>query len=380
MERNVFESIKIGLASPEMIRGWSYGEVKKPETINYRTLKAERDGLYCERIFGPTKDWECLCGKYKRVRYKGKICEKCGVEVTQKKVRRERMGHIELAAPVSHIWYFRAIPSRMGILLDISPRILEKVLYFAAYIVIDPGETPLAKYQVLSEKEIRDAREHYENSFRVGMGAQAIKELLAELDIEALSEQLKTELAQANGQKKLRIIKRLEVVEAFRKSGNRPEWMILDVVPVIPPDIRPMVQLDGGRFATSDLNDLYRRVINRNSRLDRLIKLHAPDIIIRNEKRMLQEAVDALIDNGRRGKPVTGPSSRPLKSLSEMLRGKQGRFRQNLLGKRVDYSGRSVIVVGPSLKIYQCGLPKEMALELFKPFVMKRLVETGKAS
>ncbi len=380
MERNVFESIKIGLASPEMIRGWSYGEVKKPETINYRTLKAERDGLYCERIFGPTKDWECLCGKYKRIRHKGKICEKCGVEVTQKKVRRERMGHIELAAPVSHIWYFRAIPSRMGILLDISPRTLEKVLYFAAYIVIDPGQTPLAKYQVLSEKEIRDAREHYENSFRVGMGAQAIKELLAELDIDALSEQLKAELAQANGQKKVRIIKRLEVVEAFRKSGNRPEWMILDVVPVIPPDIRPMVQLDGGRFATSDLNDLYRRVINRNCRLDRLIKLHAPDIIIRNEKRMLQEAVDALIDNGRRGKPVTGPSSRPLKSLSEMLRGKQGRFRQNLLGKRVDYSGRSVIVVGPSLKIYQCGLPKEMALELFKPFVMKRLVETGKAS
>ena len=380
MERNVFESIKIGLASPEMIRGWSYGEVKKPETINYRTLKAERDGLYCERIFGPTKDWECLCGKYKRIRHKGKICEKCGVEVTQKKVRRERMGHIELAAPVSHIWYFRAIPSRMGILLDISPRTLEKVLYFAAYIVIDPGQTPLAKYQVLSEKEIRDAREHYENSFRVDMGAQAIKELLAELDIDALSEQLKAELAQANGQKKVRIIKRLEVVEAFRKSGNRPEWMILDVVPVIPPDIRPMVQLDGGRFATSDLNDLYRRVINRNCRLDRLIKLHAPDIIIRNEKRMLQEAVDALIDNGRRGKPVTGPSSRPLKSLSEMLRGKQGRFRQNLLGKRVDYSGRSVIVVGPSLKIYQCGLPKEMALELFKPFVMKRLVETGKAS
>ena len=380
MERNVFESIKIGLASPEMIRSWSYGEVKKPETINYRTLKAERDGLYCERIFGPTKDWECLCGKYKRIRHKGKVCEKCGVEVTQKKVRRERMGHIELAAPVSHIWYFRAIPSRMGTLLDISPRILEKVLYFAAYIVVDPGMSGLAKYQILTEKEYREAREKYENDFRVGMGAQAIKELLAELDIEELSEQLKAELANSNGQKKIRIIKRLEVVEAFRKSGNRPEWMVMEVVPVIPPDIRPMVQLDGGRFATSDLNDLYRRVLNRNNRLKRLLELHAPDIIIRNEKRMLQESVDALIDNGRRGKPVTGPSNRPLKSLSEMLRGKQGRFRQNLLGKRVDYSGRSVIVVGPDLKIYQCGLPKEMALELFKPFVMKRLVETGKAS
>ncbi len=380
MERNVFESIKIGLASPEMIRAWSHGEVKKPETINYRTLKPERDGLYCERIFGPQKDWECLCGKYKRIRHKGKICEKCGVEVTQKKVRRERMGHIELAAPVSHIWYFRAIPSRMGLLLDISPRVLEKVLYFAAYIVVDPGDSPLAKYQVLTEKELRENREKYDVTFRVGMGAQAVKELLAELDINELSEQLKKELESANGQKKMRIIKRLEVVEAFRKSGNRPEWMILDVVPVIPPDIRPMVQLDGGRFATSDLNDLYRRVINRNSRLDRLIKLHAPDIIIRNEKRMLQEAVDALIDNGRRGKPVTGPNSRPLKSLSEMLRGKQGRFRQNLLGKRVDYSGRSVIVVGPNLRIYQCGLPKEMALELFKPFVMKRLVETGKSA
>jgi len=381
MERNVFESIKIGLASPDMIRAWSHGEVKKPETINYRTLKPERDGLYCERIFGPQKDWECLCGKYKRIRHKGKICEKCGVEVTQKKVRRERMGHIELAAPVSHIWYFRAIPSRMGLLLDISPRILEKVLYFAAYIVVDPGTSPLAKYQVLTEKELRENRDKFgSENFRVGMGAQAIRELLAELDIDELSEQLKKELDSSSGQKKMRIIKRLEVVEAFRKSGNRPEWMILDVVPVIPPDIRPMVQLDGGRFATSDLNDLYRRVINRNSRLDRLIKLHAPDIIIRNEKRMLQEAVDALIDNGRRGKPVTGPNSRPLKSLSEMLRGKQGRFRQNLLGKRVDYSGRSVIVVGPSLKIYQCGLPKEMALELFKPFVMKRLVETGKSA
>ncbi len=380
MERNVFDSIKIGLASPEIMRGWSYGEVKKPETINYRTLKAERDGLFCEKIFGPTKDWECLCGKYKRIRHKGKVCEKCGVEVTQKKVRRERMGHIELAAPVSHIWYFRAIPSRMGLLLDISPRLLEKVLYFASYIVIDPGDTPLAKYQLLKESEYRQAYDKYENDFRVGMGAQAVRELLAELDIEALSEELKTELESASGQKKIRLIKRLEVVEAFRKSGNRPEWMILDVIPVIPPEIRPMVQLDGGRFASSDLNDLYRRVINRNNRLRRLMELHAPEIIIRNEKRMLQEAVDALIDNGRRGKPVTGPSNRPLKSLSEMLRGKQGRFRQNLLGKRVDYSGRSVIVVGPDLKIYQCGLPKEMALELFKPFVMKRLVETGKAS
>jgi len=380
MERNTFDSIKIGLASPEMIRSWSHGEVRKPETINYRTLKAERDGLFCERIFGPTKDWECLCGKYKRIRHKGKVCEKCGVEVTQKKVRRERMGHIDLAAPVSHIWYFRAIPSRMGTLLDISPRLLEKVLYFASYIVIDPGSTPLAKYQLLKESEYRAAYDRYENDFKVGMGAEAVKELLAELDIEALSVQLKEELAQASGQKKVRLIKRLEVVEAFRKSGNKPEWMILDIVPVLPPEVRPMVQLDGGRFASSDLNDLYRRVINRNNRLKRLMELHAPDIIIRNEKRMLQEAVDALIDNGRRGKPVTGPSNRPLKSLSEILRGKQGRFRQNLLGKRVDYSGRSVIVVGPSLKIYQCGLPKEMALELFKPFVMKRLVETQKAS
>ena len=380
MANNTFDSIKIGLASPEMIRSWSFGEVKKPETINYRTLKAEKDGLFCERIFGPTKDWECLCGKYKRVRYKGKVCEKCGVEVTTKKVRRERMGHIELAAPVSHIWYFRAIPSRMGLLLDISARLLEKVLYFAQYIVIDPGNTPLQKYQLLSEREYRENYERYENDFRVGMGAEAVKELLAELDITALSEQLKAELAAASGQKKLRIIKRLEVVEAFRKSGNRPEWMILDVLPVIPPEIRPMVQLDGGRFASSDLNDLYRRVINRNNRLFRLKELMAPEIIIRNEKRMLQEAVDALIDNGRRGKPVTGPNNRPLKSLSEMLRGKQGRFRQNLLGKRVDYSGRSVIVVGPELKIYQCGLPREMALELFKPFVMKRLVETQKAS
>jgi len=380
MERNVFDSIKIGLASPDMIRSWSNGEVKKPETINYRTLKAERDGLFCERTFGPSKDWECLCGKYKRIRHKGKICEKCGVEVTTKKVRRERMGHIELAAPVSHIWYFRAIPSRMGLLLDISPRLLEKVLYFAQYIVIDPGQTPLGKYQLLKESEYRAMYERYENDFKVGMGAEAIKELLAELNIGELSKTLKTELETASGQKKVRLIKRLEVVEAFRKSGNHPEWMVLDVIPVIPPEIRPMVQLDGGRFASSDLNDLYRRVINRNNRLRRLMELRAPDIIIRNEKRMLQEAVDALIDNGRRGKPVTGPNNRPLKSLSEMLRGKQGRFRQNLLGKRVDYSGRSVIVVGPDLKLYQCGLPKEMALELFKPFVMKRLVETQKAA
>ena len=380
-EHNEFDAIKIGLASPEMIRKWSYGEVKKPETINYRTLKPERDGLYCERIFGPQKDWECHCGKYKRVRYKGKVCEKCHVEITTNKVRRERMGHIELACPVSHIWYFRAIPSRMGLLLDVSPRLLEKVLYFAQYIVIDPGEaTGLEKMQLLTEQEYNQKYEYYGNEFRVGMGAEAIKELLAEIDCEKLSTELQTELETAVGQKKVRLIKRLEVVEAFRKSGNKPEWMILDVVPVIPPDIRPMVQLDGGRFATSDLNDLYRRVINRNNRLKKMMELSAPDIIIRNEKRMLQEAVDALIDNGRRGRPVTGPNNRPLKSLSEMLRGKQGRFRQNLLGKRVDYSGRSVIVVGPDLKIYQCGLPKEMALELFKPFVMKRLVETGKAS
>ena len=380
MERNEFDSIKIGLASPEMMRSWSHGEVKKPETINYRTLKAERDGMFCERIFGPTKDWECLCGKYKRVRYKGIVCDKCGVEVTTKKVRRERMGHIELAAPVSHIWYFRAIPSRMGLLLDITPRALEKVLYFAQYIVIDPGSTPLEKNQLLTELEYRKMYDRYEKTFEVGMGAEAIKKLLQQLDLEKLSADLKEELAKASGQKKLRIIKRLDVVEAFRKSGNKPEWMILDVIPVLPPDIRPLVQLDGGRFATSDLNDLYRRVINRNNRLRKLAELAAPEIIIRNEKRMLQEAVDALIDNGRRGKPVTGPSNRPLKSLSEMLRGKQGRFRQNLLGKRVDYSGRSVIVVGPELKIYQCGLPKEMALELFKPFVMKRLVETQKAT
>ena len=380
MEFNVFESIKIGLASPEQIRAWSHGEVKKPETINYRTLKPETDGLFCERIFGPTKDWECHCGKYKRLRYKGKICDKCGVEVTRAKVRRERMGHIELAAPVSHIWYFKGIPSRMGLILDISPRRLEEVLYFAKYIVIDPGRTILEKGQLLSEKEYADMREKYEDDFKAGMGAEAIKELLHELDLETLSADLKKQLNESSGQKKIRILKRLECVEAFRISGNKPEWMILDVIPVIPPDIRPMVQLDGGRFATSDLNDLYRRVINRNNRLQHLLELNAPDIIVRNEKRMLQEAVDALIDNGRRGRPVTGPNNRPLKSLSDMLKGKQGRFRQNLLGKRVDYSGRSVIVVGPELKMYQCGLPKEMALELFKPFVMKRLVETGVAN
>ncbi|MBP5231488.1 MAG: DNA-directed RNA polymerase subunit beta', partial [Clostridia bacterium] len=376
-----FESIQIGLASPEMIRSWSYGEVKKPETINYRTLKPERDGLFCERIFGPTKDWECHCGKYKRgVRYKGRICEKCGVEITTAKVRRERMGHVELAAPVSHIWYFRAIPSRMSILLNISPKALDKVLYFAQYIVTDPGDTPLAKYQMLDETQYRAYREKYEDDFEAGMGAEAIEKLLAEIDLEEESARLKEELQRASGQRKQRLIKHLEVVEAFRTSGNRPEWMILHALPVIPPDLRPMVQLDGGRFATSDLNDLYRRVINRNNRLQKLQELQAPDIIIRNEKRMLQEAVDALIDNGRRGRPVTGPSNRPLKSLSEMLRGKQGRFRQNLLGKRVDYSGRSVIVVGPELKLYQCGLPKEMALELFKPFVMKHLVENGVAN
>ena len=380
MGYHTFNAIKIGLASPDLIRQWSYGEVKKPETINYRTLKPERDGLFCERIFGPTKDWECHCGKYKKVRFKGKICDKCGVEVTRAKVRRERMGHIELAAPVSHIWYFKGIPSRMGLILDISPRVLEKVLYFANYIVIDPGDTPLMKKQILTEAEYRDMREKYEDDFRAGMGAEAIKELLQELDLDQLSGELTAELRESSGQKRLRIIKRLEVVESFRLSHNRPEWMIMDVVPVIPPEIRPMVQLDGGRFATSDLNDLYRRVINRNNRLKRLLELGAPDIIVRNEKRMLQEAVDALIDNGRRGRPVTGPNNRALKSLSDMLKGKQGRFRQNLLGKRVDYSGRSVIVVGPDLKIYQCGLPKEMALELFKPFVMKKLVEDGTAS
>lgn len=372
---NEFDAIQIGLASPDKIREWSRGEVKKPETINYRTLKPEKDGLFCEKIFGPQKDWECHCGKYKRVRYKGIICDRCGVEVTRSKVRRERMGHIELAAPVSHIWYFKGIPSRMGLILDMSPRSLEKVLYFASYIVIDPGDTPLLKLQLLNDREYRECREKYGNAFKAGMGAEAIKEILQEIDLDKLSQELREELETATGQKKVRIVKRLEVVEAFRKSGNRPEWMILDVIPVIPPELRPMVQLDGGRFATSDLNDLYRRVINRNNRLKRLLDLAAPDIIVRNEKRMLQEAVDALIDNGRRGRPVTGPGNRPLKSLSDMLKGKQGRFRQNLLGKRVDYSGRSVIVVGPELKMYQCGLPKEMALELFKPFVMKRLVE-----
>ena len=370
-----FDAIQIGIASPEQIREWSYGEVKKPETINYRPLKPERDGLFCERIFGPTKDWECHCGKYKKIRYKGKICDRCGVEVTRAKVRRERMGHIELAAPVSHIWYFKGIPSRMGLLLDISPRILEKVLYFASYIVTDPGFSPLAKNQILSEKEYRDMREKYEDDFEAGMGAEAVKKLLQDIDLEELSNQLRAELKDASGQKKARIVKRLEVVDAFRISGNKPEWMIIDVLPVIPPELRPMVQLDGGRFATSDLNDLYRRVINRNNRLKRLIQLNAPDIIVRNEKRMLQEAVDALIDNGRRGRAVTGANNRALKSLSDMLKGKQGRFRQNLLGKRVDYSGRSVIVVGPQLKLHQCGLPSQMALELFKPFVMKRLVE-----
>ena len=380
MSNTPFEAIQIGIASPEMIRKWSYGEVKKPETINYRTLKPERDGLFCERIFGPTKDWECHCGKYKKIRYKGKICDRCGVEVTKAKVRRERMGHIELAAPVSHIWYFKGIPSRMGLILDISPRILEKLLYFAVYIVTDPGDTPLAKNQILTEKEYRDYKEKYEDDFKAGMGAEAVKELLSQIDCDKLSEELRAELRDASGQKKAKLIKRLEVVEAFRVSGNRPEWMIIDVLPVIPPEIRPMVQLDGGRFATSDLNDLYRRVINRNNRLKRLIELRAPDIIVRNDKRMLQEAVDALIDNGRRGRAVTGVNSRVLKSLSDMLKGKQGRFRQNLLGKRVDYSGRSVIVVGPDLKLFQCGLPKEMAIELFRPFVMKKLVEDGVAN
>ncbi|MBV7276237.1 DNA-directed RNA polymerase subunit beta' [Clostridium thailandense] len=379
-ELNNFDALQIGLASPEKIREWSRGEVKKPETINYRTLKPERDGLFCERIFGPQKDWECHCGKYKRIRYKGIVCDRCGVEVTKAKVRRERMGHIELAAPVSHIWYFKGIPSRMGLILDMSPRALEKVLYFASYVVLDPKETPLLKKQLLNEKEYREAVDKYgEESFLAGMGAESVKRLLEEIELEQLATELKEDLKSSTGQKKVRIIRRLEVVESFRKSSNRPEWMIIDVIPVIPPDLRPMVQLDGGRFATSDLNDLYRRVINRNNRLKKLLDLGAPDIIVRNEKRMLQEAVDALIDNGRRGRPVTGPGNRPLKSLSDMLKGKQGRFRQNLLGKRVDYSGRSVIVVGPELKMYQCGLPKEMALELFKPFVMKKLVESGMA-
>ncbi len=372
-----FDAIRIGLASPEKIKEWSRGEVQKPETINYRTLKPEKDGLFCERIFGPSKDWECHCGKYKKIRYKGVVCDRCGVEVTKSSVRRERMGHIELAAPVSHIWYFKGIPSRMGLILDLSPRVLEKVLYFASYIVLDKGETELDYKQVLSEKEYQDAREAWGNRFRVGMGAEAIKELLQAIDLETEAEELKTGLKESTGQKRARIIKRLEVVEAFRESGNEPSWMIMDAIPVIPPDLRPMVQLDGGRFATSDLNDLYRRIINRNNRLKRLLELGAPDIIVRNEKRMLQEAVDALIDNGRRGRPVTGPGNRALKSLSDMLKGKSGRFRQNLLGKRVDYSGRSVIVVGPELKIYQCGLPKEMAIELFKPFVMKELVTRG---
>ncbi|MHB8918142.1 MAG: DNA-directed RNA polymerase subunit beta' [Desulfocucumaceae bacterium] len=379
LDLNNFDRMRIGLASPDHIREWSSGEVKKPETINYRTLKPERDGLFCERIFGPTRDWECHCGKYKRVRYKGVVCDRCGVEVTRSKVRRERLGHIELAAPVSHIWYFKGIPSRMGLLLDMSPRALEKVLYFVSYIVTDAGETGLLKKQLLTETEYREYREKYPTGFKAGMGAESILRLLEEIDLEGLSRELRQELKEVTGQRKIRAIRRLEVVEAFRKSGNRPDWMIMKVIPVIPPELRPMVQLDGGRFATSDLNDLYRRVINRNNRLKRLLDLGAPDIIVRNEKRMLQEAVDALIDNGRRGRPVTGPGNRPLKSLSDMLKGKQGRFRQNLLGKRVDYSGRSVIVVGPTLHLHQCGLPKEMALELFKPFVMKRLVNDGYA-
>ena len=379
IDYNNFESIRIGLASPDKIRQWSRGEVKKPETINYRTLKPEKDGLFCEKIFGPTKDWECHCGKYKRVRYKGVVCDRCGVEVTKAKVRRERMGHIELAAPVSHIWYFKGIPSRMGLILDMSPRALEKVLYFAQYVVTEAGDTSLSEKQLLTEMEYREYKDHYKNAFKAEMGAEAIKKLLEKIDLEAEAAELKAQLKDSKGQKKIRITRRLEVIEAFRLSGNRPEWMIMDVIPVIPPELRPMVQLDGGRFATSDLNDLYRRVINRNNRLKRLLDLGAPDIIVRNEKRMLQEAVDALIDNGRRGRPVTGPGNRPLKSLSDMLKGKQGRFRQNLLGKRVDYSGRSVIVVGPELKFNQCGLPKKMALELFKPFVMKKLVETGAA-
>ena len=375
-----FDRIGIGLASPEKIREWSKGEVKKPETINYRTLKPERDGLFCEKIFGPTKDWECYCGKYKKVRYKGIICDRCGVEVTKKKVRRERLGHIELACPVSHIWFFKGIPSRMSLLLDMSPKALEKVLYFASYVVIDPKQTAFSKCDVLSEKEYRDAIEQFgKDAIEVGMGAEAIRKLLAEIDLDKLQKDLKKEVAKSQGAKRAKIIKRLETIDAFIQSGNRPEWMILEALPVIPPELRPMVQLDGGRFATSDLNDLYRRVINRNNRLKRLLELEAPDIIVRNEKRMLQESVDALIDNGRRGRPITGAGGRALKSLSDMLKGKQGRFRQNLLGKRVDYSGRSVIVVGPELKIHQCGLPREMALELFKPFVMKELVKRGLA-
>ena len=377
-ELDVFEKLKIGLASDEKIREWSKGEVKKPETINYRTLKPEKDGLFCERIFGPTKDWECHCGKYKRVRYKGIVCDRCGVEVTKAKVRRERMGHIELAAPVAHIWYFKGIPSRIALMLDISPRNLEKIIYFASYIVTDKGTSGLVNAQVLTEKEYQEAVEKYgKGSFKAEMGAEALQTLLEKIDLEKLSKQLKKEIEKASEQKKVKLVKRLDTVESFRLSHNRPEWMIMNVVPVIPPELRPMVQLDGGRFATSDLNDLYRRVINRNNRLKRLLELGAPEIIVRNEKRMLQESVDALIDNGRRGRPVTGAGNRPLKSLSDLLKGKQGRFRQNLLGKRVDYSGRSVIVVGPELKIYQCGLPKEMAVELFKPFVMKELVGRG---
>ena len=371
---NKFEALKIGIASPDKIRQWSYGEVKKPETINYRTLRPERDGLFCEKIFGPTKDYECACGKYKRVRYKNIVCDRCGVEVTKSKVRRERMGHIELASPVSHIWFFKGVPSRMGLVLDMSPRDLEEVLYFVSYVVIDKGIAPLENKQTLSEKEYRQYYEKYGNGFRVGMGAEAIKELLSKIDIEKELEEVTKELEDAQGQKRTRLLKRVDVLDAFHKSGNRPEWMILDAIPVIPPELRPMIQLDGGRFATSDLNDLYRRVINRNNRLKKLIDLNAPSIIIQNEKRMLQEAVDALFDNGRRGRSVTGAGNRPLKSLSSMLKGKQGRFRQNLLGKRVDYSGRSVIVVGPSLKMYQCGIPKDMALELFKPHVIHGLV------
>ena len=382
-ELNDFNSIQISVASPEKIREWSYGEVTKPETINYRTQKPERDGLFCEKIFGPTKDWECHCGKYKRIRYKGIICEKCGVEVTRAKVRRERMGHIELAAPVSHIWYFRGVPSKIGLLLDMGPKPLEQVIYFASYVVLDPGTTGLEYKQVINDKQLREIEEQFGDSsvtgLKVGMGAEAIRELLMAIDLDKESEEAKNIIANnATGPKRVKAIKRIEIIESFRKSGNRPEWMVLTVLPVIPPDLRPMVQLDGGRFASSDLNDLYRRVINRNNRLKRMIELGAPEMIIKNEKRMLQEAVDAPIDNGRRGKPLSGPSNRELKSLSGLLRGKQGRFRQNLLGKRVDYSGRSVIVVGPDLKIFQCGLPKEMAIELFKPFVMKRLVETGK--
>src|SRR6202162_2583476 len=377
LDVNNFDAIRIGLASPEQIRAWSFGEVKKPETINYRTLKPERDGLFCEKIFGPTKDWECHCGKYKRIRFKGMICDRCGVEITRAKVRRERMGHIELATPVTHIWYFKGVPSRIGILLDMSPRQLEKVIYFAAYIVIDPGNTPLQKREILTEQKYREAREKYGSAFKAGMGAEAIRELLRDLNTRRLQEELRREFQETTGQKRIKAIKRLEVVEAFINSGNKPEWMILSAVPVIAPELRPMVQLDGGRFATSDLNDLYRRVINRNNRLKRLLELNAPEIIIKNEKRMLQEVVDALIDNGRRGRTVTGPNNRPLKSLSDILKGKQGRFRQNLLGKRVDYSGRSVIVVGPTLKLHQCGLPKQMAIELFKPFIYNKLEERG---